>query len=175
MDKVLVTYASRTGSTEETAGEIARILSEDSARVDLLPINEVTDLSTYHAAVVGSAIQSQQWLPEAVHFVRQNRSALQRIPVAMFTLCMTLAMKDGEKYRPDVLAWLAPVRSLVQPVSEGLFAGALDIRRIPSLGDRMKFRMSVLFGVWKEGDHRDLDAIHSWAEELRDTLQERKG
>jgi hypothetical protein len=51
-------------------------------------------------------------------------------------------------------------------VGEGIFAGALDIGKIPSRGDRLKFRLSVLFGVWSEGDHRDWDAIHTWAEDL---------
>jgi hypothetical protein len=55
----------------------------------------------------------------------------------------------------------------VQPVSQGLFAGALDIRKVPSSADRFKFRLSVLFGVWKEGDHRDWEAIRAWSESLR--------
>ena len=33
-----------------------------------------------------------------------------------------------------------PVHALVKPASEGLFAGALDISKIPSFGDRLKFR-----------------------------------
>jgi len=32
------------------------------------------------------------------------------------------------------------------------------------------FRLSVLFGVWSEGDHRDWDAIRAWAESLRPLL-----
>ena len=63
--------------------------------------------------------------------------------------------------------WLAPVR----PISEGLFPGLLDISRVPSLGDKLKFRLSVVFGVWLEGDHRDWNAIHAWAESLRPLLQ----
>jgi hypothetical protein len=47
---------------------------------------------------------------------------------------MTLAMRNGEKYRPFVAEYMAPVRALVQPVSQGLFAGALDIRKVPSAG-----------------------------------------
>jgi hypothetical protein len=54
----------------------------------------------------------------------------------------------------------------VKPASEGLFAGALDISKIPSFGDRLKFRLSVLFGAWKEGDHRDWVAIRTWAESI---------
>ena len=58
------------------------------------------------------------------------------------------------------------MRALVRPVSEGLFAGTLDIKKIPSIGDRLKFRISVMMGVWKEGDHRDWNAIRAWAASL---------
>jgi hypothetical protein len=55
---------------------------------------------------------------------------------------------------------------LVKPVSEGLFSGGMEIRRVPSASDRFKFRLSVLFGAWKEGDHRDWNAINAWADQL---------
>lgn len=164
--KILITYATRTGSTVGVAEAIAKSLREQGVQVDVTPMQEVTDMSNYHAVVVGSAVQDRQWLPEAVEFVRTHRGVLNQMPTAMFTLCMTLAMRDGEKYRSDVLGWLVPVRSLVQPVSAGLFAGVLDISKIPSFGDRLKFRLSVAFGVWSEGDHRDWDAIRVWAEQL---------
>jgi menaquinone-dependent protoporphyrinogen IX oxidase len=83
---------------------------------------------------------------------------------------MTLAMKNGESYRPFVAEFLAPVRTLVKPVSEGLFAGILDIPKVPTLKDRLMFRLSVLFGVWKEGDHRNWNAIRNWAESLSPLL-----
>lgn len=165
-NKFLVTYASRTGSTADTAQVIAKILAEDGNQVDVLPMETVDDLAPYRAVVAGSAIQNRQWLPEAVQFIQRYRAALNQKPLAMFTLCMTLAMKNGEKYRPDVMEWISPVRSLVQPVSEGLFAGVLDIAKIPSVGDRLKFRLSALFGVWSEGDHRDWEAIRAWASQL---------
>jgi hypothetical protein len=78
-------------------------------------------------------------------------------------------MKQGA-YRDQVSAWLTPVRSLVRPVSEGLFAGALDISKIPSLSDRLKFKLSVRMGVWSEGDHRDWNAIQDWGDGLPQQL-----
>ena len=75
-------------------------------------------------------------------------------------------MRNGESYRPFVADFMAPVRALVKPVSEGLFAGALDISKVPTLRNRLMFRLSMLFGVWSEGDHRDWSAIRSWAESL---------
>jgi menaquinone-dependent protoporphyrinogen oxidase len=169
--KILITYASRAGSTVGVAEAIANRLGEAGALVEVLPMGEVKDLTGYHAVVACSAIQNRAWLPEAVKFVKAHRSALARKPYAIFAVCMTLAMKDGEKYRPDVSTWLAPVRALVKPVSEGIFAGALDISKIPSFADRLKFRLSVFFGVWSEGDHRDWDAINHWADGLYSILQ----
>jgi menaquinone-dependent protoporphyrinogen oxidase len=169
-EKILVTYASRTGSTAGVAEAIGKILMGNGVQVDIIPMDKVKDLASYRAVVVGSAIQNRQWLPEAMQFVRTHQIALKQKPVAMFTVCMTLAMKDGEKYRSDVSAWLAPVRSLVQPVSEDIFAGILDIKKIPSFSDRLKFRLSVIFGVWSEGDHRDWNAIRKWANGLHERL-----
>jgi menaquinone-dependent protoporphyrinogen oxidase len=164
--KILVTYASRTGATAGAAEAIANILAVNGAQVERLPVDAVDSLDAYRSVVIGSAIQNRAWLPEAMQFLRTHQAALKQKPVAIFSLCMTLAMKDGEKYRPEIAAWLAPVRRLVQPVSEGLFAGILDISKIPSFSDRLKFRISVLFGVWREGDHRDWHAINNWAEGL---------
>ncbi len=165
-NKILVAYASRTGTTAGVAEAIGKTLAESGAQVDVLPMQEVLSLAPYGAVVAGSAIQNRQWLPEAMQFIQVHRTALAEKPFAAFLVCMTLAMPNGEKYRPTVAEWLEPVRTLVRPRSEGLFAGALDIRKIPSASDRFKFRMSVLFGVWKEGDHRDWNAIRAWAASL---------
>ena len=54
-------------------------------------------------------------------------------PFAAFLVFMTLAMNKPE-YRQFVANWPEPVRSLVPPLSEGLFAGGLDICKVPSLG-----------------------------------------
>jgi menaquinone-dependent protoporphyrinogen oxidase len=162
----LVTYASRANSTAGVAEAIGKSLGKRGLRVDVMEMSAVKDLTPYSAVIAGSAIHGKQWLPEALQFVRTNQSALRGKPFAAFLVCMTLAMPSGEKYREHVSGFLQPVRQMVPTVSEGLFAGALNIQKIPSLADRLKFRISVLLGVWKEGDHRDWEAIDHWAEEL---------
>jgi menaquinone-dependent protoporphyrinogen IX oxidase len=104
-----------------------------------------------------------------MQFMQAHQVALAQKPFAAFLVCMTLAIGNG-KYREHVADFLQPVRALVKPVSEGFFAGALDISKVPSFADRLKFRLSVLFGVWSEGDHRDWKAIRAWAEELKPIL-----
>jgi menaquinone-dependent protoporphyrinogen oxidase len=168
-DKILVTYASRTGSTAGVAEAIGKTLSENGAQVEVRSMEDVKDLAPYRAVVAGSAIQGGQWLPEAMQFVQAHQASLAQKTFAAFLVCMTLTISNG-KYRAQVADWLQPVRVLVKPVSEGFFAGALDISKVPSFSDRLKFRLSVVFGVWSEGDHRDWNAIRAWAESIRPLL-----
>jgi menaquinone-dependent protoporphyrinogen oxidase len=169
-NKILVTYATALGSTVGVAEAIGKTLAEGGAEVEVRRMVDVTDLTPYRAVVAGSSIHGGEWLPEAMLFIQMNQAALTRKPFAMFTVCMTMAMKNG-KYRSAVVDWLEPVRTLVKPVSEGYFAGVLDISKIPSCADRLKFRLSVMFGAWAEGDHRDWIAIRAWANLLAAKLQ----
>lgn len=165
-ERILVTYASRAGSTAGVAEAIGETLAENGMQVDVCPVFDVDDLTPYQAVVIGSAIQGGEWLPEAMQFVQTHRATLAHKPCAIFLVCMTLSMRNREQYRSHVATWLEPVRRLVTPISEGLFAGALTLKKIPSFGDRLKFQLSILFGVWSEGDHRDWNAIRSWAHSL---------
>ena len=171
MPKILVTYATRTGSTQGVAEVIAKTIAEHGIAVEVCPMNQVTDLTSYSAVVAGSAIQASAWLPEAVDFISSHWQALNKIPLATFHVCLTLAMKNGEKYRSLAADFVKPVRLQVKPVAEAQFAGVLDLRKLRSGADRFKFALSVLLGVWKTGDHRDWNAIRSWTEEIIPKLQ----
>lgn len=164
--RILVTYASRTGSTTGVAKAIGKALREKGAEVDVMPMGEVSDLSLYQAIVVGSAIRKSKWLPEAEKFIRSHRESLLQKPFAMFTVCITLAMSDSPQYRSVVTKWVAPIRALVKPVSEGLFAGMLDFHQLPFNWDTLKLRLTVALGIFPRGDRRDWKAIHAWANSL---------
>ena len=169
-NKILVTYASRAGSTAEIADAIGKTLIEGGAQVDILPMQNVKDLSAYGAVVAGSAIRGSKWLPEAAQFIQSHRVELAQKPFAMFTVCITMAMKNAENYRTGVLGWVAPVRAMVKPLSEGLFAGMLDFSKLPFNWDTLMLRLSVALGIFPRGDHRDWKAIRAWAEGLRPAL-----
>jgi menaquinone-dependent protoporphyrinogen oxidase len=169
-DTILITYATCTGFTEGVAETIYQNLLGSGIPAELCPMKDVKNLSSYKAVIAGSGIQDRQWLPEAMRFLKANREELSKKPFAAFMVCMTLGIPNGEKYRQGIKDWMNPIRRLVKPVSEGFFAGGLNISKIPGFGNRIKFRISVLMGVWKEGDHRDWNAINGWTEELKTIL-----
>jgi menaquinone-dependent protoporphyrinogen oxidase len=162
-----------TGSTKGISEYIGKTLSDLGENVDVIQMRDVKDLNLYKAVIAGSAIQAAKLLPEATNFIHTYKQDLKQKPFAVFLVCMTLAMTKGESYRDHVSSWLEPVRHQVKPISEGLFAGTLDIKKIPSFGDRLKFRISVMFGVWKEGDHRDWNAIQTWTKNFKSILDKK--
>ncbi len=81
---------------------------------------------------------------------------------------MTIA-KDTEEHRRFVTAYLEPVRALVKPVAEGLFAGALWPSQ-HSFFKGLGLRVFLHFLGVPEGDYRDWDAIRAWAVRTRPLL-----
>ena len=79
-NKVLITYASRAGSTAEIAEAIGKTLSQRGTQVEVLPMQDVKDLSVYGAVAAGSAMRSSKWLPEAMQFITTHRAVLSQKP-----------------------------------------------------------------------------------------------
>ncbi|RIK39783.1 MAG: flavodoxin, partial [Chloroflexi bacterium] len=83
---ILVTYASRYGSTKEVAEVVAATLREQGLTVELLPMRQVTALADYAAVVLGAPLYIGSWQKDAQKFLTQHREALTQRPVAIFTL-----------------------------------------------------------------------------------------
>ena len=156
--KILITYASKAGSTAETAARMGEMLAGQNAQVDVLPAEKVGDLSAYQAVVLGSAIRMGQLLPEVVKFVEANQAVLQQKSFNVFFLCMTLE-KDTPENRQTVSAYLEPVRALVKPASEGMFAGVMEPKKL-SLLERMMMKAMKT----PVGDFRNWEQINAWAQ-----------
>ena len=155
-ERILVTYATRAGSTAEVAAAIGESLGERGLPVDVKPIKENPDPSGYRVVVIGSAIRMGKWLPEAVEFVKANQAALGQTQVALFTVHM-LNTRDDEASRAARLAYLDAVRPLVHGAKEVYFDGRIDFSRL-SLLDRL---ISKAVGS-VEADNRDWDKIRGW-------------
>ncbi len=155
--RILITYATRAGSTIEVASAIGETLSNRGFSVDVKPVKETPSLDGYQAIVMGSAIRMGGWLPEAVDFIKNNQQALNNLPVALFSVHI-LNLGDDEQSRASRAAYLNGAHSLIQPVEEIFFAGAINPTKL-SFVDRLMVKM-VKSPI---GDLRDWDKIHAWA------------
>lgn len=162
-EKILVGYATRTGSSVGVAEAIGETLAKRGFDVDVKPLRERPSLEGYDAAVIGSAVNGGQWLPEAVGYVESNSAALNRIPVAAFCVHIMNA-GDDEKATKRRLAYLDKVRAVVKPADEGFFLGKGPTAEDASLIMRWAFKA---FGGSGEGDCRDWDKIRGWAAQAK--------
>lgn len=156
-NRILVTYATRAGSTAGIATVIAETMAARGYSVDLKPVSEKPDLTGYAAVVIGSAIRMGHWLPEAVDFVKTHQTDLNAVPVALFTVHM-LNTGDDEASRTGRLAYLNDIRPLLPGAEEVYFTGAMDFERLSFL-DRL---IAKMVGAIEE-DRRDWGAIKQWA------------
>jgi menaquinone-dependent protoporphyrinogen oxidase len=150
--KVLVAYGTRAGSTAGVAERISDVLKRGGFAAEAIPANEVRDVASYGAIVLGSAVRAGKLMPEALRFLDKNRAAIAARPFAAFIVCLTMKDTD-EKSRTAASAYLEPVRARVKPLSEGLFAGVMDS---------------------PQGDYRKWDEVEAWAAELVPPFSVRK-
>jgi menaquinone-dependent protoporphyrinogen oxidase len=158
MNKVLVAYASRYGSTAEVAQAIAEELCRRGQAADVHSVEDAVDLTAYDAVVVGSAIRMGRWLPAATQFVERHHAALRDVPTAFFTVHM-LAIDDSEQSRQARAAYTAAERSLVTPVLEAFFTGKIDPQQL-NFVEKLMFKATGSPG----GDLRSWETIRTWAD-----------
>ena len=164
--RVLVSAASRHGSTAEIAERIGRVLRDELAgravQVDVSPPEAVADLDGYDGLVLGSAVYMGHWLDSARQLsVRYARSGADR-PVRLFSTGPV-----GDPPRPDeqpveVGAVVAETRAW----EHRLFGGVLDRDR---LGLRERALVAALRAPY--GDFRDWTAIEVWARDIAADLK----
>lgn len=156
-NRILITYATRAGSTVGVAEAIGVTLRLRGLNVDIQPVTARPSVDKYDAVILGSAIRMGGWLPEMVEFIKTNQSVLQSHPVALFTIHMLNTGAD-ETSRAARLAYLSSVRQFVNPIDEAFFAGRIDLDTL-SFMDRLMVKM-VKSPI---GDFRDWERIRAWS------------
>jgi menaquinone-dependent protoporphyrinogen oxidase len=159
MDEILIAYATKHGSTHEVAETIAARLAEAGAETHTLPVDRVGSIDGYAAVVLGAPLYMGRWHRDARAFLRRQRDALAKRPLAVFALG---PVKDEPKQwdgaETQLYATLAHFPG-IEPVSVALFGGAI----VP---DTLHFPFSHV----PAGDLRDWAAIEEWAGRLPEAL-----
>lgn len=158
--RVLIAYATRTGSTVGVASAIGETLAERGFAVDVKPMKEDPSTDGYQAVILGSAVNGAKWLPEAVEYIKNHQAALNQVPVALFSVhCMNLG--DDARFKKNRLAYLNDIRPLVKAQEEAWFPGkGMDPADTAGL---VRWMARTFFGGG-EGDLRDWTQIRGWAQ-----------
>jgi menaquinone-dependent protoporphyrinogen oxidase len=165
-DTILVTYATRYGSTQEVAEKVAATLRESGLEVDVQPARKVQSLSGYRAVVLGAPLYIGSWLKEAQRFLKKHQPALEKLPVAIFSPGPTHGGENAlAEVQPQMDKELGKYPWL-KPVATELFGGDYD-------PDKLRFPDTLLTVIPASplhdaaaNDMRDWDAIRTWAEDL---------
>lgn len=157
---VLVTYATRYGSTQEVAEKVAATLRERGLEVDVQPVQNVHTLGGYRAVVLGAPFYLSHWHRDARHFLAKQRVALTARPIAIFALGpLHLDEQEFQKVREQLdqeltaFPWLT-----VEAIA--IFGGKID----PA-------KLHFPFNHMPAGDVRNWTTIRAWANELAAKLQ----
>jgi len=198
MEKILIMYATRSGSTCEIARFIGKELTALGAQVDVLPICEVADIAPYGTVIVGGPLYRFGWHPEGAQFVQANKSMLKHKPTAIFITGLGLTKTSEcdrfsfpvfldpkmakEPINPARLTWienlstcsryLGPVLASImeiKPLSLAFLAGKLDLKTL-NLPEKLIMLLLMFVTGVKQGDHRNWDAIRTWSGSLYRTL-----
>ncbi len=170
-EKILVTYATKYGSTQGVAEAIAEELRTKGHTVDLVHARDVKSLGGYGAVVLGSPLYIGSMLGDASKFLSRYKNELSNIPTAFFVLG---PLEKTPKELSDVQVQLDTVLNKItwfKPAVVEIFAGAMD-------PDKFRFPDSLLKmmpaskdnALFKKADGRDWESIRAWANSLEDVL-----
>ena len=94
--KVLVTYDSKHGSTEDIAELIGNILQEKGFQVDVETAHMIDDISQYEAVVLGSPSYYNVFLPGTMQFLEKHKNLLAEKKVAVFAISTSVNQDTGQ-------------------------------------------------------------------------------
>ncbi|HSK07169.1 MAG TPA: flavodoxin domain-containing protein [Acidimicrobiia bacterium] len=166
--RVLVSTASKHGSTADIGRAIADALSGEEIEARIAAPEEVTGLDGYDAVILGSAVYAGRWMKTMRELTDRLGEELASRPVWLFSSGPIGNPPMPEEDPVDV----APILEKTNARDHFLFAGKLD-RQTLSFGER------AIVGALKapEGDFRDWDDIRrralAIAAELKTLVQQR--
>lgn len=159
-EKVLVTYASTHGSTQEIAEVVAEVLHERGLSVDLQPVRTVKDLTKYNAVVLGAPMYMFRLHSDAKRFLTKHRNVLENVvPVSIFS---GGPMEEGkeeqwDEVRVQLEKELAKFPWL-KPASIEIVGGRFDPTNL-----RFPWKFIPALKQMPPTDLRDWVAIRAWA------------
>ena len=161
---VLVAYATKYGSTEETARMVGAMLGSEGFDVEVWPVHHPAPWKPYTAVVLAAALYMGRLHPEARRFLKERREELSRIPVAL-----VMAGPVGKEEKD----WAGAQKQLDKELARLPWLHPAALKIVGGKWDPAKLGFFYRWMLRKiePADARDWVMIREWALELAGKLQ----
>lgn len=160
--RILVSVASKHGSTAEIGHEIAGVLTEAGFKVDIVAPDDVKTLDGFDAVVLGSGVYVGHWLAPARDLVERLSDQLVERPVWLFS---SGPIGDPPKPEEDPEE-VAELLEITHARAHCTFGGKVDKSTL-GLGEKV-----IVAAVRvPEGDFRPWADVRAWATGIAEALK----
>ncbi len=165
---VLITYATRYGSTKEVAEHIGKQIIENGKSVEIKPCKEMKNLKIYDFVILGTPYYIGKMLKDAKNFLEKNQVSLSHKPVAIFALG---PIGEDEKEKTEAkeqmdnelnqFTWL-------QPVATEMFGGNYNPETLRFFDKLLTKPPASPLHDLAANDSRNWEDITAWTKQLID-------
>ena len=193
--KILLVYDTESGSTREVAEIIGKKIIKCNAKVDVLRVADVHNISEYDAIIVGSPNWYGKPTPKIKKFLKRFDKELMQKPFAFYFTCMCLTKIAGENSSESIVyedpqfniipkpenemnMWqkthagsfyrkqLSKINPDLKQVSVAIFKGRLDFGRLSFFHKIVMKIITLMIKEVQEGEFLNPDAVCDWSEKI---------
>jgi menaquinone-dependent protoporphyrinogen oxidase len=175
INKMLICYGSRYGTTTEVVQEMAKTAEELGVKTDTIFLKKEKPPSNFHdyeLLLIGSGIQAGQWTKESLDFIKNNIDNLSKQRVALFVVCGNAGNPEKcDEAQSLYLDSISEKYPELSPVSTALIGGVFDFNKYNFVVRTLvKKIVSAQLPPGEELpekiDFRDWDKIRDWIKQI---------
>ena len=175
MNKVLICYGTRYGSTTEVVSEMSMTAMKLGAHVDVVHLEKGTSFpepENYDLVIIGSGIRTGQWKKEPLNFIEQKLESLSKTKVALFVVSGYAGNPDKvAEAQSEYLDYMPEKYPGLSPISTALIGGVFEFKKynlvIRALVKSIaKEQIPPGEEIPEKIDFRDWDMIRDWIKQL---------
>ncbi|MBY8998445.1 MAG: hypothetical protein KGD60_12000 [Candidatus Thorarchaeota archaeon] len=175
MNKILIIYGTRYGTTTEVAQDMSNTARELGAQVDVIHLEKgipFPEPEEYDLVIIGSGIQAGQWTKRPLKYIEQKLESLSKTKVALFVVSGYAGNPDKvAEAQADYLDAMPEKYPGLSPISTALIGGMFEFKKynlvVRALVKSMAKRNTPPGEELPEKiDFRDWDMIRDWIKEL---------
>ncbi len=166
--KVLITYATKYGTTREIATKLQEIIEKAGNEVSLEQAGDAANVGDYDVVILGSAIYIGRWRKDAIRFMEEHQDILAEKAFFIFSSGPT-----GEGDPEELLkGWkypskLEPLVKKTSPDDIVVFHGNMEMEKLSGMEKWMIKNIKAAVG-----DFRDWEIIENWGKKIADLIRD---